>query len=209
MEALTSEGGLVVDPNVALRGSYDSEAVARAIPAHWVAKGMFFSRLSEILGPDLEALASKLDAPPRRGRYTAFLDYPQRDYERLTAAAARKLYPNLAMSEATRRLGREDFEVFGSSTIGKVTLAVVGDAHAALLMTPSIYKKMAPGEYTFEGRALDDRSVRFELQPSYGHFAYPLGQFEGVVMHYGVRPRTVVKELAEHKLRLDITIEER
>jgi uncharacterized protein (TIGR02265 family) len=187
-----------------LAGSLDPEALARGIPRSYVVKGMFFSRLAGELGLAFEALLPRLEAPPRLGRYVPFNDYPQSDYLRLSAACAAKAFPGMPLREALRRLGRADYGVFATSTFGRVILSVVGDARSALLKTPFIYAKMAPGDWTITGEGLDDRTVRLEFAPAHGTWEYQLGQLEGVVLNYGHSPITTIEELPERRLRFDI-----
>lgn len=187
----------------ALSGDLDAEAVARAIPNTYVVKGMFFARHVTQLGPEFEKVMTRLDAPPRFGRYVPFSDYLQSDYMRVSTAVAVKVYPRLGLREAMRRLGRDDFSVFGESTIGKVIMAVVGDARAALLKTPGIYMKMAPGS-TVTGEEYDEHTIRIEFSPAYGAWEYQLGQLEGVVMKYGTTPTTTISELPGQVIRFDV-----
>jgi len=187
-----------------LSGSLDIDAIARGIPASYVVKGMFFLRLAQELGDDFAKVASRLDAPPRLGRYVPFSDYPQSDYLRVSAAAAQKSYPGVGLREALRRLGRSDYGGFAGSTVGKVILAVVGDARSALMKTPFIYMKMAPGDWNVTGEELDAQTVRIEFAPVYGTWEYQVGQLEGVVLNYGRTPMITVSELPARKLRFDI-----
>jgi uncharacterized protein (TIGR02265 family) len=188
----------------ALVGSLDPEAVARAIPKSYIVKGMFFGRLLAQLGPGFDAIAPKLEAAPRLGRYVPFSDYPQSDYVRVSTATAQKVFPGVPLREAMRRLGREDFSVFSSSTVGKVILAVVGDARSALLRTPMIYMKMAPGDWVVTGEEISDKVVRIAFAPVYGTWEYQLGQLEGVVMNFGGEPVTTIRELPNRRLEFDV-----
>lgn len=195
---------LTLSYNQVLSGDMDAESVARAIPKANVVKGMFFTRHVAQLGGDFTNVIPRLEAPPRFGKYVPFSDYQQSDYMRVITAAASKVYPRLGLREALRRLGRDDFNVFGESTVGKVILAVVGDAKAALLKTPGIYMKMAPGDWEATGEELDENTVRIEFFPAYGSWEYQLGQLEGVVVKYGASPTTTVSELPGKRIRYDV-----
>lgn len=197
---------LTLSVTQALSGDLDAEAIARRIPKTNVVKGMFFARHVSELGAEFAKVTPQLDAPPRFGRYVPFSDYPQSDYMRVSTAVALKVYPRLGLREAMRRLGRDDFSVFGESTIGKVILAVVGDARAALLKTPGIYMKMAPGDWTVTGEELNETTVRIEFFPAYGAWEYQLGQLEGVVLKYGVSPTTTVMETSGPRVRFDVQL---
>lgn len=187
-----------------LVGHFDVEAEAREMPASFILKGMFFTRVVELLGDDWHEVQKRLQAPPRGGRYLAFKDYPQADYTRISGAVAGKLYPEVGLREAVRRLSRDDFDVFGSSTFGRVLLAMVGDARSALHKTPAAYTKMAPGDWKITATDLDARTVRFDWEGLYGSWVYQVGQLEGIVLHYGEEPSITVVELGPHRVRMDV-----
>jgi uncharacterized protein (TIGR02265 family) len=205
---LGEDAGLVsrvsFTPAEPLSGSFDPEVIAKSVPPDYAVKGMFFARLAAQLGAGFAAVAERLESPPRFGRYVPFSDYPQADYVRVSAAAAQKLYPGIPLREGMRRLGRDDFGVFAASTFGKVILAAVGDARSALLKTPFIYQKMAPGPWTVTGEELDDSTIRLEFAPVHGTWEYQLGQLEGIVQNFGASPVTVVSELPGRKIQFDV-----
>lgn len=173
-------------PSMSLSGSVDADALAASYPPHYTIKGMFCNRFLDILGEDFEALRPRLLAPPR-GRYLPFKDYPQADYTRVVLAAAAKQFGELALAEAARRAARDDFATFAHSTLGKITLALVGEPHEALLRMPEAFARVAPGpELRTEERG--ERAVRMILVRYYGSIEYMLGQFEGIVMSYKHSP---------------------
>jgi uncharacterized protein (TIGR02265 family) len=164
---------------------------------------MFFARLAGQLGDGFAELTPRLSAPPKLGRYVPFTDYPQADYVRLTAATAQKLYPSVALREGLRRLGRDDFNVLATSTIGKVILAAAGDARSVLLKAPFIYDKLSRG-LTVTGEALDEATVRISFSPVYGSWEYTLGQLEGAILNFGGTPVTTVSELPGKTVQFDV-----
>jgi uncharacterized protein (TIGR02265 family) len=186
-----------------LRGTLDGEATARNIPSSFLVKGMFFARVVSQLGDGYANVVPQLAAPPRLGRYVPFSDYPQADYVRLSVAAAAKLYPNVPLREGLRRLGRDDFGVLATSTIGKVTLAAVGDARSVLLKAAYIYESLSRG-WKVTGEALDASTVRITFAPVYGTWEYTLGQLEGVVLNFGGTPTTTVNELPGRTVQFDV-----
>jgi uncharacterized protein (TIGR02265 family) len=191
-------------PDELLSGTMDAEAIARALPKSYVVKGMFFTRLVAELGSAFAQVERTLEAPPRLGRYVPFNDYPQSDYLRVSTAAAARFYPQVSLREAMRRLGRADYSVFASSTIGKIVLSVVGDARSALLKTGYVFMKMAPGDWVVTSEELDACTVRVEFAPVYGTWEYNLGQLEGVVLNYGGEPVTTISELPRRRIRFDV-----
>lgn len=194
-----------VRSGVPLHGTYDVEGEVQSIPQGYNVKGMFFDRLLVVLGSDFEQLQGTLSKPPERGRYVAFRDYPGVDFVRLAAAAARKAHPQRGLREAVRRLALDDFQVFSDSVVGKVTLAVVSDARAALKKVPFIYRSLAPGQWEITAEELDERSVRLEFHPFIGRWEYAVGQFEGAILHYGPRSLISVFELGNGSVRFDVT----
>jgi uncharacterized protein (TIGR02265 family) len=193
-----------VHSGVALHGSYDVEAELRRVPDDYRVKGMFFDRLMLVLAGDFEQLRPRLLEPPERARYVSFRDYPGADFVRLVAAAGRKAHPRVALREAIRRLALDDFKVFASSVVGKVTLAVASDPRAILRKVPFVYRSLAPGCWDITAEDLDPRTVRLDFRPFIGRWEYAVGQFESALLHY--RPRSVihVSELERGHVRFDV-----
>ncbi len=181
------------DPEVALLGSFDVESRLERVPRTYTLKGMFFSPLLSSLGSqDWDRVRAELVAPPRAGRYLAFADYPQVDYCRLALAAAERLHPDVALPEAARRLARRDFTVFAESRLGKVLIGLAGDLPTVLCALPTLYDKVTRGGRVSAER-LDGGGVRLEYRDYHGWVdCYTLGTLEGVVMHFGRRPRVQV-----------------
>jgi uncharacterized protein (TIGR02265 family) len=200
-----TDGAELIRLTEPLAGDYDPEERASEIPTSFVLKGMFFARLVERAGASWDEFQRSLEKPPKRGRYVAFYDYPQADYERLAAHVARKMHPKVGLREATRRLARDDFDVFAASTLGRVMLAVIRDARSALLRVPFVYSKVAPGEWQVRASDLDERTVRIDFVPNYGTWEYQVGQLEGIVLAMGGRPTLRVTHLADQGLRFDVS----
>jgi uncharacterized protein (TIGR02265 family) len=191
-------------PDSPFEGGLDLEAAIATIPITYLVKGMFCSRFTELLGADFQSVAPKLIAAPRAGRYVAFKDYPQADYTRLAAAAALKCFPRLGLREALRCVARDDLATFAASMIGKVVLGLAGDARTTLLRSPDAYSRVAPGAGV-ESMDLDARTVRVVFTGFRGMPEYTIGQFEGVVMSFGGRPTTVLRDLGSDRLAFDVT----
>src|SRR4030081_3832549 len=133
---------MTVTPGEPLMNEIDPAARAAAMPERNTINGAFLARAPERRGggADWERLLPQpLLAPPRGGRYVAFLDYPQRDYGRILNAAATKLFPRLPMSEAHRLYARGDFDTFAGTTAGRVVLSMISDPTTILLRLGDIF----------------------------------------------------------------------
>jgi uncharacterized protein (TIGR02265 family) len=153
---------------------------------------MFLTRFVNAIGEDWEEIEEELDAPPKHGRYTAFDDYPTADYLRLLDRAARNRFPRQATREAYRLLGRGDVEVFGESTLGKVTFSMIKEPGAALGRYPEIIKVLTRGMSTAEASPIGDRTVRLVFTRFVGAIEQTLGALEGLVISYDAKPHTEV-----------------
>jgi uncharacterized protein (TIGR02265 family) len=121
---------------------------------------------------------------PARGRYLAFRDYPQVDYSRLAHATAQELYRRFQVSEALRRLARQDIQTFAQSQIGKIMFALCGDAPSALMKLPEMYRAALRGGHVKSTR-LGASRVSLEFRDFYGWLdCYPIGTVEGLVEHF-------------------------
>ena len=154
---------LAITSDQQLEGSFDGDAVAASVPRHYTVKGMFFARLIEALGAEIDAVRGQLVAAVRGDRYLPFRDYPQVDYVRLSIAAARKRFPQQSPREAVRRLARDDLATFSSSMLGRIVLAMAGDARSSLLRVPDAYARVRSGGPVFAVE-LDAETVRVEFQ---------------------------------------------
>lgn len=188
-----------------LLGDVDVEAKAQALGTKHVLKGMFFSSLLQGLPPaEWEALAPQLVNPPRDGRYVAFRDYLQSDYLRVAVAVAQRRFPGVGTREGLRQLSRQDFDVFAASRFGKVLLSLVRDARGALLKFPTVYDKVAGGDYRMTGRELDDQTVRIQFERYPHTWPFQVGQLEATVLHFGAEPEILVREVSPEHVELDV-----
>jgi uncharacterized protein (TIGR02265 family) len=192
-----------LDPGTALTSTVQVDELLARYPKHYSVKGMFCNRIVDMLGEDFATLRPLLVAPPRGERYLPFKDYPQADYTRLVVASAAKRFPALPLSEAVRRVARDDFATFADSTMGKITTALVGDPHVALLHMPEVFARVAPGP-ELKTQERDAHSVHVLLTGYFGLVEYMLGQFEGIVMSFSYAPRITIARVDEHGLAFDI-----
>lgn len=157
------------------------------IPRSYTVKGMFCADLAEALGAAFPPLLEKLEQPPRGGRYLTFTDYPQRDHLLLTFALCDKRFPGVDNRQAQRLLARHDVHTLGRSTVGRIMLALAGDATAALMHIPEVYRRVTHGQRV-EASVGEGGEVRLDFIENYGGWEYNLGQVEGIVAHYRRRP---------------------
>ncbi len=190
-------------PEAPLSGSLDIDAIVAAFPPTFTVKGMFVQRYTALLDEDYSKVVPNLTAAPRGGRYVAFKDYPQSDYTRIVAAAAAKLFPALPLSEAVRRVARDDMETFATSVFGKVVMTLVGDPLSALRHLPDTWARMAPGPNVWS-EELDARTIRIVFRRHRGIVEYTLGQLEGVVLAYNRAPIVTVRRLAPETVAFDV-----
>ena len=189
-----------------LDGDLRLEELAAQLPGTHVVKGMFFKPLVKQLGDaSWQELVPLLRWPPRDGRYVAFKDYPQHDHLLVSGTLARKRYSRVSTREAQRRLARDDIRTFAESTFGGVMLSLVRDARGALHKIPAVYERVAPGDWKVSAFDAEDGGVSIDFTPFFGDWSYTLGQIEGVVMHYGASPTTVVHELEDGRVRFDVS----
>jgi uncharacterized protein (TIGR02265 family) len=171
--------------------------VLARVPSGATVKGMFLSRFVNAIGEDWEEIEDELDAPPKHGRYTAFDDYPTVDYLRLLDRAARNRFPRHSTREAYRLLGRGDVEVFGDSTLGKVTFSMIKEPGAALARYPEIIKVLTRGMSTADAQRNGDSQVKLVFARFVGAVEQTLGALEGLVLQYDAKPRTEITDSGE------------
>lgn len=172
---------LRVTPTSALTHSFDVEERIRAATPADTLKGMFFQRIIEIgkhAGASMEHIT-------RGRRYQPFFDYPVADYFRLVHAAASALYPRVVVSEAIRRVGRDDFARFAESGVGRVMLAFGGSARGALSRSGSMYGAVLKGSAEITSQAVPEGvRIRYRNYPGLTE-VYPIGTIEGCCTYYG------------------------
>ncbi len=172
----------------------DAEQRFGHFPKGFTLKGMFFARLLTLNERVFPEVRSTLVEPPRGDRYLPFHDYPQVDYSRLAYAVAMRLHRGTSAPEAMRLVARQDFATFAASAVGRVSLALMGNAERAILKLPSAYAAvMKGGTVAASSTGKDEFEVVF--RDFYGWVdCYPMGTLEGLVKHFG-RSCSIVAEL--------------
>jgi hypothetical protein len=187
-----------ISPGDPLPAKPDLDARLAETPANATIKGTFLQRLVDLVG---DVSRVPLDAPPRLGRYLPFGDYPTKDFRRLLLAAARKKYPSLHISEAVRRMQRDNLAIFASSTLGSVTMSMLGSIEAALGKMPTAYGLVMSKPVLVRATPIDEGgrpAVRIFYESYLGWLdSGEIGSVEGVVQYFGATPR-IEAELANH-----------
>jgi uncharacterized protein (TIGR02265 family) len=176
---------MLIRPDVPLSVRVDASARFAGFPPDFSIKGMFPARLEKLASHAvLESVRGALLKPEALGRYVSFADYPQVDYSRLAYAVATDLYKRLDPAEAMRRLARRDIETFASSQIGKIMLALTGNAAATLMKLPDMYGAALRGGSVKAVRT-DPGTVSIRFRNFYGWLdCYAIGTVEGLVSHF-------------------------
>lgn len=193
-----------ISPSDLFLGDVDDRAIIQAFPKDQTLKGMFFGRFVDALASDWAAVALELAAPPALGRYIPFADYPNADHMLLAFRCARRRFPALGSRESIRRVAQEDMGTFLSSTLGRITSAMLSTPDAALAALPSVYQRVSKGpRYQFEA-AGPQRAV-LRLSDSYGPWEYVIGQLEGIMLHYGGKPTVVCAAELDGTRRFEVS----
>ena len=195
---------LVIAHDQPLEGDLDEEQNIEALPEWYSVKGMFLTPFAEALGSDGWAeVEPKLVMPPKRGKYIAFKDYPQRDHFRLAAALARRQHPGASLREAMRRVSRSDFEIFGKSVIGRVMMTIAGSAQSTLGALPEAYRRVVKGQKIVT-TPLTETRVRVDVHDDPAGWEYNLGQVEGIVLHFEPRCTTTVEVVSDSRYTMEL-----
>jgi uncharacterized protein (TIGR02265 family) len=105
----------------------DLAARARAVPDRAQVRGMFFQQLHREIG--------RVDpAHPACGQvFLPLRHYPLRAYLELLEVVVTVAYGGVSTREAVRSVGRNTFDFYAASLVGKAILAVAGDRFPRLL----------------------------------------------------------------------------
>jgi uncharacterized protein (TIGR02265 family) len=147
-------------------------------------KGVFLARYVDEV---YDAVHEELISPPSNRTYHAFEWYPMADYVRLFDRAARARFAG-SSREAYRLLARSEIEVFGGTTLGKVTFSMVGDPAAALMRYPEVLSLIWKGT-SVKAERQGPRQVKISFEGLVGvAVEHVLGAIEGLVLYFDERP---------------------
>lgn len=134
-----------VTPTSVLTTHLDLEARLLSATPRDTIKGMFCRRVVDVANHlGVTAEVAQIRHPVPGDRYSAFGDYHVTDYMRWVAAVGRAQHPRVALSEAMRRVSKQDFTEFADSRIGSVMLAFTGTAKS-LGRSGSLYAQVLKG----------------------------------------------------------------
>jgi uncharacterized protein (TIGR02265 family) len=172
----------------------DYVANAPPIPA----KGMFLTCITKLAK---ERSGKDIGRP----HYTAFKDYPSKEWLELLPECAKLAFPSLPLRVALFEIGAHVYTTFAESTIGSVVMSVAGrDIHAALKLVTRAYDSVGAG-----GRVklveLEERRAVVEMRDLWDYpDCYQPGVLAAGVRAYGEKPQVRVRE---HARKCDIDIE--
>lgn len=188
---------------VPLEGPVDLERALREVPHGYTMKGMFFERQRTALGDVWPALRKTLTQPPER-TYGAFESYPMTDYLKLFVRVAEDRFGKTSSREGVRLLARGEVEVFASSTLGKVTFAMLREPGSALLRYPDVSGVLARGP-NITSKRTNDRTVQVTYARYHGVVEYAIGAVEGLVLAFEEQPSLQVDIQPNGDLTLDVS----
>jgi uncharacterized protein (TIGR02265 family) len=159
----------------------DGAAVLRLVPESATVAGLFLEPLAD------SARRVGKPLPSARDRYIPFRFYPLREHVSLLLETCARLYPNLTLRHALRKLGHGAPKALIASTLGKVVLASAVGPHALLTALVKAYPlNMRPCELAVlelgPGRAV----IRLD-QVLYFLDCHHVGVFEGLLGYAGRR----------------------
>lgn len=158
----------------------DVAAVIRAIPEQATMAGMFLEPLAEAARQQGHTL------PSARERYVPFRFYPLREHAFLLLETCVRLYPNLTVRSALRKLGRGAPRALITSTIGKVVLgSASGPAEVIRAIAQAYPLHIRPSKVTVLEITSSRAVLRLE-EISYFLDSHHVGVFEGV-LHFAGR----------------------
>jgi uncharacterized protein (TIGR02265 family) len=196
MVAPAASAGMFRDPpwNAPLKVQ-DYIANAPALPS----KGMFLSCVTRLAK---ERSGKDIGRP----HYTAFKDYPSKEWLELLPECAKLAFPHLPLRSALFEIGAHVYTTFAESTIGVVVMSVAGrDVHAALKLVTRAYDSVGA-----EGRVklaeLEERRAVVEMRNLWDYpDCYQPGVLAAGVRAYGETPRVRIREHTKCDVDIELT----
>ncbi|MET0342460.1 MAG: DUF2378 family protein [Polyangiales bacterium] len=165
----------------------DVAGCLRQIPDSATVTGMFLEPLVEMARNKGVVLRSARD------RYVPFRVYPMREHAALLVEACERLYPNLALRQALRKLGRGAPHALLRSTIGKITIGSASGVIDVLRAMSRAYPLNVHPSRVDVLEAVEGRAVVRIEQLHYFLDSHHVGAFESVLRFGGASsPRVLV-----------------
>lgn len=175
---LRYDQGMFVDPDWSAAIDF-SERLA-AIPPGAMVRGMFLQLLVDAIGP------TNMTKRPVK-RYSAFKNYPLREYVELLGFASAHMRRKTA-ADCVRRLGWRVYPNYAKTITGTAIFAVAGhDFHRMIEVAPTAYQvSLQPSEVRI--RALEPHYAHIELRNLYNIPEFhQVGIWEGAMQTCGVQ----------------------
>jgi uncharacterized protein (TIGR02265 family) len=164
----------------------DCDAALAAIPATATISGMFIAPLVA------EAKRLGVVLPSARERYLPFQFYPLIEHARVLLETCSRVYPNVPVRFALRKLGRGAPKALVTSTLGKVVLGSAEGVHEVVDAMAKAYPLNArPSRVTVIERGPGRVVVRLE-ELHYFLDSHHVGAFEGAMKYAGAEGRVLV-----------------
>jgi len=164
----------------------DCDAALAAIPSTATISGMFIAPLV------VEAKRLGVVLPSARERYLPFQFYPLVEHARVMLETCARIYPNVPIRFALRKLGRGAPKALVTSTLGKVVLASAEGVHDVVDAMAKAYPLNArPSKVTVVERAPGRVIVRLE-ELHYFIDSHHVGAFEGAMKYAGAEGRVLI-----------------
>jgi uncharacterized protein (TIGR02265 family) len=158
------------------REPLDIEPLLRACTDEHRIKGLFFDAAQK------SARRLGLDAP--MGRYTAFKEYPTAEYVRVVSAWVTAESLSQPPRQLLRMMGRDAFDAFRATVVGKVIVAAAGDDLVDLLRAAGRAYSVSITPGTLVPRVGQGRAdIEIRDIPTFAD-SYHVGVFEGVLAAY-------------------------
>lgn len=166
-----------------LSAPLDVEKYVASCPADVTTRGMFFHDILNAL--DQRKLPQITDK-----KYAAFGQYPAREWIKVAADAAGKIFPGVPARAGLCHLGRLAYPTFKETMIGKVMYSFLSnDVEKVLKVAPRSYKA-ALSSADVSIVAIGKDHCHFNLKGMYTFIdSYQLGVVEGVPMSCGAIPQ--------------------
>jgi uncharacterized protein (TIGR02265 family) len=165
----------------------------RRVPEKAIVKGMFFLSAIEIVKRKNRKGAEELCDK----RYFGFKDYPLVEHIRLLETCARLAFPGESPRQGVRLLGRDAFEAFAHSMVGRAVFGIAGRSwDDAMRLVTRAYSTTGPVGTAELSESTPTRVVISFRQIWNFPDSYHVGVIEAAMQHYEKRGEIFVRQLS-------------